>query len=282
MVEARALPDDFVQLTTATRYQLRFFRRSYRALALVILMLVVSVLFLGVDLYLGKAAVQLGSGDSATFLAARFGGLFTILITVVAALLGGDAIATDFGSGTGYYALVLPVRRAVLLLGRYLGAVLVAVGVTMIYFVFQIGSALYFFGDLPGWSTLTAFGLTILVVLAYVAFAFLLSALFRRPVVSIVVAFLLLILVFTITTSSLETFGIEPWFMINYGAQAISQSLVALPHMTSMEVPIGNGMTMTVYSFNPYVWEGALILFGYLVASLAISILIYWRKELKG
>ena len=281
MSEARALPDDFAQLVTATRYQLRFFRRSYRALAMAILMTVIAVALLAFSFYNGKAAVQASFPDAANYMVSLLG-LLTLSVTVVAAMLGGDAIATDFGSGTGYYALVLPVRRSILLLGRYLGAALIGVGVTMIYFGSVVLAALYFFGGVPVWDTLAAFGLTILVVLAYMAFAFLLSALFRRPVVSIVVVFLLLLIGFPIVTSVLTNFGIEPWFMIDYGANAVTQALVPLPHSTSIDRPIGMNQTVTVFSFNPTVAEGALILWGYLVASLVGSIAIYQHKEVKG
>jgi len=277
------LPDDGAQLRIATRYQLRFFRRSNRVLASALLMAIITTITLGVNFYNGAATVQAQYHDSGSYMASGFGFFpFILVVAVVAAMLGGDAIATDFGSATGYYALVLPVRRSVLLLGRYLAAALIGVGVTLIYFLAIMGAAQYFFGSLPVDATLGALGLTVLVVLAFVGFAFLLSSMFRRPTISTIVVLLLLILAFPLVTSLLTSFGIEPWFMINYGAAAIAQVLAPQAHSGSIPTDIGRNMTVLTHFFNPYVWQGVLILVGYLVLSLGASIAIYDRKELKG
>jgi len=50
--------------------------------------------------------------------------------------------------------------------------------------------------------------------------------------------------------------------------------------MTSITVP--GRVHLTVTTWHPYLWEGAVIMVVYLVACLALSAVIYQFKESKG
>lgn len=270
---------DLDQLLVGTRYQLLFFLRTWRFAGLALFTLAISMVGVATDLYYGTAAVRASQPAVSTFFSGALGSM-GLEIALVAAFFGGDAVSTDFGSGTGYYALVLPVRRAVLLLGRFLAAFLVAVAVTMIYFVIEVVRSAYVYGTVPA-TGLVALGLILLLIAAYLAFAFFLSSLFRRPAVSTITTVLLLWLAFPAVDSVLTLVNIEPFFLIDYAAGAIQQAIAVGPHQ-SLQIISAANETITVHLFAPYVWEGAVIMVAYLFAFLTLSILIYDRKELKG
>ncbi len=269
-------PNDLDQLGTATKFQLRFFLRTYRFIGLALFTLALSlvtpasILYQGVDAYRATTTLPhfLASGLSS----------IGFEVALVAAFFGGDAISTDFGSPTGYFSLVQPVRRSVLLLGRYLGAFLVSLAVTLIYVAVIFGTGAALFGGLPG-TAATALGLAVLVVVAYLALAFFLSSLFRRPVVSTIATVLLLWLAFPVVTTFIQTAGVEPWFMPDYAALSVTQALEALPHHSNLVVKSGN-LTLTVQQFYPFLAEGAVVLVGLSLAFLGLSILLYRYKEM--
>src|SRR5271170_6262968 len=101
--------EDAAQLLDAARFQLLSYLRTYRFLAMLVLTVLVTVVIGGVALYLTNApngdAFQ---GNVDLFLGFAFS-FVALLIVLTASFLGGDAVATDFGSSAGYFTLVLPI-----------------------------------------------------------------------------------------------------------------------------------------------------------------------------
>ncbi|MCI4335559.1 MAG: hypothetical protein L3K04_08050 [Thermoplasmata archaeon] len=259
------------QLLIATRYQLQSYLRTYRFLAMIIFVIVVGSLLFGVLSYLVHSGRISAPSDSSTFLV----GYLTLLALIVyfsAALLGGDAISTDFGARTGYYTLVLPIRRRVLLLGRYGAAVLATFLVAVLFYVFAVASDIYFTGSVPVAGLLGSIAVTLLFCAAAVALAFFFSSIVKTPALSILLTVLMLFvflpLVVTLITAEAN---IEPWFSLTYAAAAISEPIVSVPH----EAAFGGG-------FSPYLWEGLVIMAAYLVVFLLFSYIVYEFKESSG
>ena len=91
---------DSRQLLVGFRYQLQSYLRTSRFLAMVIFVIVVGSALFGVVAYLVHSGQASAPTDSSAFLAG-FLTFLAIIIYFSAALLGGDAISTDFGSRTG-------------------------------------------------------------------------------------------------------------------------------------------------------------------------------------
>ena len=267
---------DMSQYLTAVRRQLQFYLRTWRFIGLLVFVAVVSAAVLGVQAYLGVANVASGS-TPAKYLSGYLGEIGTVVV-LVAAFLGGDAIAMDFGSATGYFLLVQPVRRVVLLLGRFTAAVLAAAVIGGVYLLFAIGGTLAFFGTagFPVVGFGYAIGLLLLFLLGAVAVAFFFSALFKTPAVSLIVTILTLWLGFSLVTGVLELANIEPWFSILYAGDGVS--LVVLPTYAH-SAPLGI-ISGTIY--EPYPWESAVISSAYFVVFLVLSVVLYNAKEVKG
>src|SRR5208282_4780291 len=106
-----------------------------------------------------------------------------------AAFFGGDALSVDFSTGAGYYMLVLPIRRPVLLAGRYAAASLVTLAIVGVYYLFGAAGAVYFFGapNVPWGLLLESLGVAVLFSLAALSVAFCVSAFVRSPAAGILI-----------------------------------------------------------------------------------------------
>ncbi len=270
------LPSDYAQWMIAARRQLRFYLRTWRFIGLLIFVLIIGV---------AGTALSIAYHDSGTSAANNFAGLTTGLSTlgiIICAFMGGDAIAMDFGSGTGYYLLVLPVRRRVLLLGRYAAAFLASFALILVLYAFGLFSTVWFYGigRVPWFALGSSIGLAALFALAVISTAFLFSAFFRSPAVSMVVTILVLFLGFEILDGALSVTSVEPWFSLLYAGGALSLPFQPLPHKT---VITGMGARMlTLTTWNPHLWEGAAIMIVYFVVGLVLSLVLYDYKESKG
>jgi len=275
-MELHDLPSDTAQWLTAVRRQLRFYLKTWRFVGLLLFVAVVDIAVTALNIAYNSAGSSAGD-----YLYNAIGAMPTFGV-IVGAFIGGDALAMDFGSGTGYFMLVLPVRRIVLLLGRYAAAFLAAFALILVYYAISLSGAVWFYGFLgvPWGDVVESIGIAALFALAVLAAAFLFSSFFRSPAISIVVTILALFLAFDIVDGILSITTVEPWFSILYAGQAIALVFEGQPHETIVRVTAARGLT--IRSWTPYVWEGVAIMVGYLVVCLVLSAIIYQRKESKG
>ena len=268
---------DAAQFLSAFRRQLQFYLRTWRFVGLLLFVAIVSAAVLAVEVYLGVGQLT-ASNTPATYLSGYLSFIGNVAV-IVAAFLGGDAIAMDFGSATGYFLLVQPVRRVVLLLGRFAAAAVAAIVIGGVYLLFGVAGTLAFFGTggFPVAGFAIAVGLLLLLFLGALAVAFFFSSLFRTPAVALIVTILTLWLGFSSVAGVLELANIEPWFSILYAGNAVALAVLpTYPH----SVPIGLGFSGTI--FQAFAWESAAISLAYFAVFLALSILLYRRKEVKG
>jgi ABC-2 type transport system permease protein len=275
-MEVTDLPSDTAQWVTAARRQLRFYLKTWRFVGLLLFVLVVDIAITSLNVAYHSSGVS-----ASDYLYSAFGAMPTFGV-IVGAFIGGDALAMDFGGGTGYFMLVLPVRRIVLLLGRYAAAFLAAFALILVYYVVSLFGAVWFYGitGIPWIDVADSLGIAALFALAVLGAAFLFSSFFRSPAVSMVVTILVLFLAFDIVDGILTITTVEPWFSLIYAGQAVALVFESQPHLT---ITHGLGARMLTFrTWTPYVWEGVAIMLVYLVASLVISAVIYQNKESKG
>jgi ABC-2 type transport system permease protein len=273
---------DLKQLQIAFRYQLRSYLRTWRFVGLLVFVAVISAAILAVQLNRGADAVLANNPTSSDYLSTYLSFLPDAII-ITAAFLGGDALAVDLSGGPGYLMLAQPVRRSTLLSGRFLAATVTGAAVGLVYYGFSAAAAQYFYGDIPT-AILYSVGLAALFLVATLAVAFFFSSFFRSPVISLVASLLILIIGFPLLTAIGTLTGVEPWFSLDYGSQAITSVLNPnFVHESVTHTPAGRrGLSIAIYSFSPYPWEGAAILAVYLAAFLALAYVMYRYKEVKG
>jgi len=208
----------------------------------------ISVLTLAFQVDAGVAAIQVQQlYRSSEYLSngLAYSGLWVIL---AAAFFGGDALSVDFSTGTGYYMLVLPIRRRVLLAGRYTAATLATLAIVAVYYAFDSAGAVYFFGvqNIP-WSLLAAsFGVAALFTLAALSVAFCVSSFIRSPAAGVLVTVLALYVGFTTLQAVVELAGIEPWVSLVYAGGAMPAVLdTDFVHLQT--IPLGANQFYTIW-----------------------------------
>lgn len=273
---------DVDQFRTAFLYQLRAYLRTWRFIGLLIFVTLVSAAILGVQLHRGVATVTGNYATASDYLAGYLSSLEDAII-VTGAFLGGDALAIDLAGGPGYLMLSQPVRRGTLLAGRFSAAAVTGAAIGLVYYAFAAVAVQYFYGNIPS-AILLSLGAALLFLLAVLAVAFFFSSFFRNPTVSIVAALLILLIGFPIVTAIGDLTGTEPWFSLDYGAQAIT-SVLSTNFTHEMVQHVGGGRragAIAIYTFSPYPWEGAVIMAVYLGVFLGLCYLIYRYKEVRG
>lgn len=269
------------QWRTITFLQLGHYFRTNRFYGLLAFVILISGLTLAFEIDAGVAAVQLAQlYKSSEYLSnyLEYTGLWVIL---AAAFFGGDALSVDFSTGAGYYMLVLPIRRPVLLAGRYSAATLVTLAVVGVYYVFGAAGAIYFFGA-PSvhWLLLVeSFGIAAVFTLAALSVAFCVSAFIRSPAAGVLITILALYVGFTTLQNIVELAGVEPWFSLTYAGGAMA-AVLDTDFVHYQTIPVGEDQFYTIWAAT--VSEGLAIMAAYIAVFLPFSAYLYQRKESTG
>jgi ABC-2 type transport system permease protein len=252
------------QIGTVIRYTFLDYVRSRRFLILLTLVLGLSVFM---NLVAGYAGLSIYD----------FWGMIASMVALFSGVFfGGDAICGEFQSKTGYFVIPNPIRRSSIYFGKWLSAFLassIAIGaVTVITLV----NGLYHSSVPP------EFGLSALFLWFYLAAVigsvFFFSSLFRNNTNSIFVAFMVLVLVFTLIVQLSGLANFEPWFILNYAGEIIGNILmVPYPPHAVVGTLAKTGMTMTTYS--PAVPQGLAIIGLYFIVTTVLGLLLFEKKE---
>jgi len=272
---------DFEQWRIITLHQLEHYLRTNRFYGLLGFVVLISALTLAGQVDAGIAAVQVQQlYRSSEYLSngLMYTGLWVIL---AAAFFGGDALSVDFSTGAGYYMLVLPIKRPVLLAGRYAAATLVTLAIVGVNYVFDTAGAIYFFGapSIP-WGLLAAsLGIACLFALAALSVAFCVSAFVRSPPAGVLFTILALYVGFTILQAVVELVGVEPWFSLTYAGGAMA-AVLDTDFVHIQNIPLGEDQYYTIWVAT--VSEGLAIMAAYIAVFLPLSAYLYQRKESTG
>ena len=272
---------DFEHWRIVTLHQLGHYLRTNRFYGLLGFVGVISAITLASQINTGVAAVQLQQLYRSSEYLSNFLSYTGLWVILAAAFFGGDALSVDFSTGAGYYMLVQPIRRPVLLAGRYTAAVLVTLAIVGTSYGFAAVGAIYFFGA-PSvqWTLLAAsVGVAVLYSLAALSVAFCVSAFIRTPAAGVLITVLALYVGFATIQSAVELAGIEPWFSLYYAGGAMAAVLdTDFVHMQT--IPLGQDQYYTIWIAT--VSEGLEIILAYIAVFLPLSAYLYQRKESTG
>lgn len=256
---------DTEQFEVALTTQVRSYLSTYRFWAMLGLVLAIGG---GISLYLAARGAGFVAHHFLT--ATDYIGAILVFVAflaiVVGAFFGGDAISTDFGTKTGYYILAQPVKRSVLLSGRYVAAFLVSSGIVAVYYLIAMvgGIGFFSFGAVPWESFGLSFLLALLLTAGVLSFAFSLSSLSRSPAIGLVITIIVLLvglsIIDDVVTAVAGTSSL--WFSILYAAGAI-------PGM----------VTQGISGTTPPVWQATAISAVYAVGFAAVAYVLYQREE---
>jgi len=272
---------DLQQWRLVTFHQLAHYFRTNRFLGLLGLVVVISGLSLAFEVAAGIQTIQIQQLHKSSEYLSNYLADTGLWVILAAAFFGGDALSVDFSTGAGYYILVLPIRRPVLLAGRYAAATLVTIAVVGVYYLFGTVGAIYFFGAQSiAWTLLVeSLGVAALFALAALSVAFCISSFIRSPAMGVLVTVLLLYVAFTTLQSVVELAGLEPWFSLTYGGGAMA-AILDTDFVHIQTVPLGEDQYYTIWAAT--VSEGLAIMAGYIAVFLPLSAYLYQRKESTG
>ncbi|MFZ0699551.1 MAG: hypothetical protein WAN74_05125 [Thermoplasmata archaeon] len=263
---ARSIVSDSSQFKVAVRTQLAGYVQTSRFWIILAIILAIGGGITIAFVIKGGVFVHGAFGTTTTGYIAGLLGFASFLSIVTAAFFGGDAISTDFGTKSGYFTLALPVKRRVLLGGRFAAAFLVSVLLLSIFYAFALFGGIYFysFAAVPWFNLGLSYLLELLLLLGILAFAFCLSSVSKSPAIGLVVTILILLVVFMIVDALIGAL---------VGSQYVLWSILyaALVIPTSVEYGLSAG--------SPAVWQSTIIMALYTVIFLAIALVLYDHQE---
>ena len=204
------------QIGTVTKYELIKYLRGRRLLAIILLTVIISALFLVIPPAVGSPYYK----DPTDFItnALQFLGVLSILS---ATFFGADAIVSEFESKTGYFLFPNPIRKTTIFLGKFIASALVSVAAISLYYVIEVVSVRVIDGSIPANAGIS-FAYSLVYLFAILAIAYLFSAIMRSSVYSLVLTFFTFFLILPIIDAVGSVAKFKPWFSITF-ANGISQ-----------------------------------------------------------
>src|SRR2546427_2091629 len=277
----RLLPTSVSQVGTITKYELLNYFRSRRFFILLAIGLIISGLLTGLVADYGVSNVApcqpiSCSSPALAFYSFWWGNSITFVIVLSGIFFGGDAISGEFQNKTGYFLVANPLRRSSIYIGKWLGALIASAIVLATYAGITVGNGLYYFGSNVPYQFAESLSFSILYLIAVLGFTFFFSSLFKSSSISILVTAILFLFAFMLIQTLVEGLvKIEPWFLITYGAQIITNTLID-PYPTTSTQGFGPNVFTSYATTIP---EGIAILSAYFLVTAVLGLLIFERRE---
>lgn len=222
-------------------------------------------------------------GSSAYAYASTYGNLVAILAALAATFFGGDALVGEFEHRTGYLLFPQPVTRTSIFGGKFLAALGLASLTIGAYYGIMASATLGVKGTLPVEAAYSLL-LAILYTVAALGVAFLLSSTLRSITMASVLTFALLLFLLPVASTILGVAGVHPDGNLAFAGQTIAAILTGpypegYPKDTTFRGP-GGGPGITQYS--PAVGASIAVMLSWAAATLALALVLYRRREMRG
>src|SRR2546429_151232 len=272
-MKKRVLPSSFSQIGTITKYELVNYFRSRRFFVLLIIGLIISALLTTLVGYYRPSAFL---SSTLNFYSSWWAGAITFVIILSGIFYGGDAISGEFQNKTGYFLVANPLRRSSIYVGKWLGALIASIIMLGVFAAIAIGNGIYYFGPNIPYQLWVSLLFSLLYLIAVLGFTFFFSSLFKSSSISILVTAILFLFAFMLIQTLVEGLvKIEPWFLITYGAQIVTNTLID-PYPTTSTQGFGPNVFTSYATTIP---EGIAILSAYFLVTAVLGLLIFERRE---
>ncbi len=272
------VPNSFNQMLIVTKYSFLDYLRSRRFFVLLMIAVIIGLVLTGVVGYFKPTAFL---SSALSFYSSWWGMSATFIVILSAVFFGGDAISGEFQNKTGYFLVGNPIRRSAIYTGKYIAAFIGALIILAVFTAITICNGLYYFGSGGApYQFAESFLLSILYIASALGLTFFFSSLFKSSTMSILTTVILLLFAFSLVQTLVATLAnIQPWFILTYGAQVISNVLSATypPAVTTSSAGPGSHFTLTTYNVGLY--EGIAIMLVYFAVTSIAGLLVFERKE---
>jgi len=270
-------PSSVAQIGIITKYEMRNYITARRFYLLLGIALAFSALF---TFLIGHYGLPIGGG-ALGFYFEWWGGSAKYIIVFGAIVFGGDAISGEFQNKTGYFLVGNPIRRSSIYIGKYLAAVIASLIITGIYAVIMLLNEFYYYGTSIQWQFDQSFVFTLVFLISAMGLTFLFSSAFKTISYSILGAVVLFVGFDIIESLDSAFVHIEPWFLLTYGSEIVSDIFISPYPVHSTISDTGHILTtqMTMTTYNPTVPEGLAIMLAYFAVTSVLGLIIFARKE---
>ncbi|MGQ9588105.1 MAG: ABC transporter permease [Thermoplasmata archaeon] len=201
-----------------------------------------------------------------------------ILIIICATFFGADALVSEFQNRTGYLIFPNPMKRGTLFFGKYAASMTAGI---IVVAVFYAGVALLSLYSAHGVDD--DYGLSFAYALEYLmaamAVGYVVSVLMKGTTGATVLTFFLLIMILPIVDSVSMFTGVKMEASLTFASNVLIYILYD-PYPVDTTTDFGAGMSFSQFYPDP-LWA-AVTMLGYAVAAIAISLVVFKRKQLVG
>lgn len=266
------------QCLVMIKYSFTNYFRSRRFFVMFLITLIIgTILTVFVAYYRPQSYIS----SDLSFYSNWWGNSITFIVILSAIFFGGDAISSEFENKTGYFILVNPITRPTVYFGKLIAAILATFIIVSVFAVITIANAIYYFGSV-NYLFFESFGFSIIYIFAVMGLAFFFSSLFKNNSTSIIVTIILFLFVFPLIQTLIASLvGIEPWFIVTYGAQIIG-NVFQNPypaHVSTIVLHSPKGKITYLHTYNPTIKEGIYIMLSYFVGSALAGLLVFQKRE---
>ena len=272
------VPSSLMQTFIIAKYASMDYLRSRKFLILLIISVLIGILLTTIVGYFRPASFL---SSPLSFYSSWWGMSVTFIIILSAVFFGGDAISGEFQNKTGYFTVGNPIRRSSIYIGKYLAAVMFSLMILLVFTAITVGNAAYYFtsSSVP-YQFIESFLLCILYVVSAMGLVFFFSSMFKSSTMSIIVAVILLLFVFSLLQTLVGTLAhVQPWFILTYGAQAISNVLSNPYPPAVVSASLSAKASFSISSYYVRLGEGILIMFFYFIATTLAGLFLFEKKE---
>lgn len=273
-------PNSARQTVTVATYELLKYLRGRRLLAIVLLTVTISAIFLVVPRAV-RSAYPTDPKEFAVDMLSYLG----ILSILSATFFGADAIVSEYESKTGYFLFPNPITKMTIFLGKFIASALISMGAIELYYLIVLISVRVIDGSIPANAGLS-FAYSLVYLFAILAIAYLFSAIMRSSVYSLVLTFFTFFLVLPIVDVVGSIAKFKPWFSITF-ASGISQCIFQNPYPTDKELtttafagPSAGPQALALSRYYPDVRLSLVVMAAYFFVAFALAIILARRRDM--
>ena len=274
-------PDSVRQIGTVVEYELLKYLRGRRLLAIVLLTIIISAIFLVVPPAIGSHYQE----DPKEFILSMLSFL-GILSILSATFFGADAIVSEFESRTGYFLFPNPIRKTAIFAGKFIASALVSVFTIALYYAIAVASVRVIDGGVPA-NTGLSFAYALVYLLTILAVSYLFSAIMRSSVYSLILTFFSFFLILPIVDAVGSVAKFKPWFSITF-ASGIATNIFTIPYpsdksfttTTGPQAGGGAGQTLALTQYYPDVRLSLYVMGAYLIVAFILSVMLMRRRQM--
>jgi ABC-2 type transport system permease protein len=278
-------PGDVNQVGTVVKYELLKYLRSRRLFILLVLIVVINALFLVIPPATGSEYPKDPKAFTENML-----GFVNLLIIISATFFGADAIVSEFEQKTGFFLFPNPIKRHIIITGKFIGSALVSFGGLALYYAIIVLSVRIIDGGVAA-NVGLSFSYACLYLFAVVALAYFFSAIMRSSVTALVLTFFMLFMILPIVDAVGAIAKFKPWFSVTFAAGIITNILKQpYPKDLVQTIPTLAGnvsqatttapTSITIAQYYPDINQSIAVMVAYLVGALILSIIIARMRQM--